>query len=282
MKSVVHERAGDKATIKTECRAGEGRKHVEKVEVDTLKYIERKLTEKGVQRLERHPADGLPLKHDPKKGHGGKYTWEGPGDEAENELDPAPPVLDERDPNYVEEEKEEPTGSDGGGLVVGQVEVAKVAEEGVARIEVDPLLKANYEAVGRDEEGCKRVTKHEVETHNIDTLKYIEKKLMDKGVHRKDRRPASGIPLGKQSKSGHGGKFTWEGPADEAEYELDDVPAAIDEKDPNYVDEEAEKSILKGEVSGVEGMVVGEVDVAKVAAEGVARVDVHPQLQPNA
>nr|GLL36373.1 uncharacterized protein LOC109181099 [Ipomoea trifida] len=139
-----------------------------------------------------------------------------------------------------------------------------------------------FRAVGKDEEGCKRVTKHEVETHNIDTLKYIEKKLMDKGVHRKDRRPASGIPLGKQSKSGHGGKFTWEGPADEAEYELDDVPAAIDEKDPNYVDEEAEKSILKGEVSGVEGMVVGEVDVAKVAAEGVARVDVHPQLQPNA
>lgn len=133
MKPAVHETAGDKVS-------GDRRNHV-----DTMKYIERKLTEKGVQRQERHPADGLPLKHDPKKGHGGKYTWEGPGKEAEDELDPAPPALDERDPNYVEEEKEEPTGNDGGGVVVGKVEVAKVAEEGVARIEVDPQLKANYE-----------------------------------------------------------------------------------------------------------------------------------------
>ncbi|XP_055811592.1 uncharacterized protein LOC129881408 [Solanum dulcamara] len=128
-------------TIKTECRANEeGRKHVEKLEidtknVDTVKYVEKKLMEKGVKRLERHPADGLPLKHDPKKGHGGKYTWEGPDKEADNELDPVPPALDEKDPNYVDEEetKEE----------MDVIEVAKLAGKGVARIDVDPNLKVN-------------------------------------------------------------------------------------------------------------------------------------------
>ncbi|KAG5584162.1 hypothetical protein H5410_044596 [Solanum commersonii] len=86
---------------------------------------------------------------------------------------------------------------------------------------------------------------------------------------KKDRRPIDGIPLNKQSKSRHGGKFTWDEPRDAVEYELDDdVPVAIDENDPNYVDDEDE------EVSGVEGLVVGEIDVAKVGDEGVARVDV--------
>ncbi|KAH0638565.1 hypothetical protein KY285_035151 [Solanum tuberosum] len=142
MKPVVQEINNGKVTIKTECRANEeGRKHVEKLEldtknVDTVKYVEKKLTEKGVQRLERHPSDGLPLKHDPKKGHGGKYTWEGPDKEADNELDPVPPALDEKDPNYVNEETEEEEG-----VIVGEIEVAKLAEEGVARIEVDPNLK---------------------------------------------------------------------------------------------------------------------------------------------
>ncbi|KAL0410041.1 UNVERIFIED_CONTAM: hypothetical protein Slati_3593800 [Sesamum latifolium] len=145
MKAVVDEKK-DKVTIRAECRADEGRKHVEKVElkthdVETVKYVERKLVDKGVGRLERHPADGLPLKHDPKKGHGGKYTWEGPEEEfeAEAELE-AEAAIDEKDPNYVEEEMGE-EGSDE--LVVGEVEVAKAAEEGVARIEVDPHLKVN-------------------------------------------------------------------------------------------------------------------------------------------
>ncbi|KAK6779458.1 hypothetical protein RDI58_021642 [Solanum bulbocastanum] len=140
MKPVVQEINNGKVTIKTECRANEeGRKHVEKLEldtknVDTVKYVEKKLTEKGVQRLERHPSDGLPLKHDPKKGHGGKYTWEGP----DKELDVVvPSALDEKDPNYVNEETEE----EEEGVIVGEIEVAKLAEEGVARIEVDPNLK---------------------------------------------------------------------------------------------------------------------------------------------
>ncbi|KAK4348417.1 hypothetical protein RND71_031172 [Anisodus tanguticus] len=133
--------------------------------------------------------------------------------------------------------------------------------------------------VSHDEEGKTKVTKLESDTHNIESLKHIEKKLIDKGIHRKDRRPIDGIPLNKQSKSGHGGKFTWEGPRDVID---DDVPAAIDENDPNYVDEEEEGKILRGEVSGVEGLVVGEVDVAKVVDEGVGRVDVVDRvLQEN-
>lgn len=142
MKAVMDEKK-DKVTIRAECRADEGRKHVEKVElkthdVETVKYVERKLVDKGVRRLDRHPADGLPLKHDPKKGHGGKYTWEGPEKEFEAELE-AEPAIDEKDPNFVEGEVAEEESE----LVVGEVEVAKAAEEGVARIEVDPQLKVN-------------------------------------------------------------------------------------------------------------------------------------------
>lgn len=163
MQPVVHKdkENKEKVEIRADCRAEEGRKHVERVQVkthdiDTLKYIERKLIDKGVQRMERHPADGLPLKHDPKKGHGGKYSWEGPDEEFMNELQAAPPAIDEKDPNYVDEEAEEGLvkrgeGSagddneddDGRGVVVGEVEAPKIAEEGVARVEVHPHLKSD-------------------------------------------------------------------------------------------------------------------------------------------
>ena len=142
----------------------EGRRRVEKVAVpetrrpDTLRYVERKLCEKGLHRMERHPVHGGYGPH--KSGHGGKYTWEGPDDLAHAELDPAPAAIDEGDPNYdggpaagevllgeapaaaaaaaAGEEEEE---SDQ--LVVGEVEVAKVAEAraGVSRIEVLPPLR---------------------------------------------------------------------------------------------------------------------------------------------
>ncbi|KAG9159078.1 hypothetical protein Leryth_017544 [Lithospermum erythrorhizon] len=147
MKPVLDENKGN-ITIKAACRADEEKtKHIEKVEVkthdvDTIKYVEKKLVEKGVQRLERHPADGLPLKHDPKKGHGGKYTWEGPSKGVENELEVAPIAIDENDPNYVDEEEEKKI-DEVGEIVVGEVEVAKKDEEGVARIEVDPKLMTN-------------------------------------------------------------------------------------------------------------------------------------------
>ncbi|XP_052176970.1 uncharacterized protein LOC127791173 [Diospyros lotus] len=137
------EKKDHKVTIRAAHRDEEGHKRVEKVElntrsVDTLKYVERKLVDKGVQRMERHPADGLPFgKPPPKGGHGGKYTWEGP---AEGELNPAPPAIDEGDPNYVVAAAEE---EEIDGVVVGEVEVAKAAEarEGVARIEIDPLIE---------------------------------------------------------------------------------------------------------------------------------------------
>ncbi|KAJ4711208.1 hypothetical protein OWV82_017265 [Melia azedarach] len=132
-------------------------------------------------------------------------------------------------------------------------------------------------AVSHDEEGRKRVEKTELNTHNIDTIKYVEKKLEDKGVQRMERHPADGIGIGRPPrKSGHGGKYTWEGPDDLAESELNAAPPAIDEKDPNYVDEEA----VPVEVAGY---VVGEVEVAKVAEdrEGVARIEVDPHLKVN-
>ena len=72
-----------------------------------------------------------------------------------------------------------------------------------------------------------------------------------------------GIPLGRQHKSGHGGKHTWEGPRDTAENELGAAPPAIDENDPNYVDEEAEDRILRGEV------MVGELELPTLAEGGV-------------
>ncbi|XP_031270898.1 uncharacterized protein LOC116129292 [Pistacia vera] len=137
-------------------------------------------------------------------------------------------------------------------------------------------------AVSHDEEGRKRVEKTELNTHNIDTIKYVEKKLIDKGVQRMDRHPANGIGIGRPPpKSGHGGKYTWEGPDDLAESELNAAPPAIDEKDPNYLDEEAEEKILRGVKSEVAGFVVGDVDVAKLAdeREGVARVEIDPHLK---
>ncbi|KAK7396633.1 hypothetical protein VNO78_17772 [Psophocarpus tetragonolobus] len=133
--------------------------------------------------------------------------------------------------------------------------------------------KVTMRAVSHDEEGKKRVEKREVNTHNIDTLKYVEKKLINKGVQRQDRHPADGIGIGRQPpKSGHGGKFTWEGPADLAENELLAAPAAIDKGDPNYEDDEDASEL-----------VVGEVQVSKVAEEhdGVARLEIDPRLQVN-
>ncbi|TYJ39754.1 hypothetical protein E1A91_A04G091200v1 [Gossypium mustelinum] len=145
----------------------------------------------------------------------------------------------------------------------------------------DPVV---IRAVGRDEEGRKKVEKAEVPSRNMGTIKYVEKKLQDKGVQRMDRHPASGIGIGRPPpKSGRGGKYTWEGPDDMMENELSPVPAAIDEKDPNYVDEEEEGRILRSEKSDVSGFVVGEVEVAKTAQDrdGVARVEVDAHLMPD-
>lgn len=127
-----------------------------------------------------------------------------------------------------------------------------------------------------DEEGRKRVEKVELDTHNIDTIKHVEKKLIDKGVQRRERHPIDGLPLSRgPPKSGHGGKYTWEGPNDLVDNELSGVPAAIDEKDPNYVDDD---EVLGDE--DVAGVVIGEVEVPKAeeAKSGVGRVEVDPRL----
>lgn len=146
----------------------------------------------------------------------------------------------------------------------------------------DKKEKVTIRAVSGDEEGRKRGEKIELNTRNKDTLKHIEKKLMDKGVQRMERHPVDGLGgIGKPPpKSGHGGKYTWEGPDNLVESELEEVPPAIDEKDPNYVDEEEEEKVLKGEDSDVAGLVVGEVEVPKAseAREGVARIEVDPRL----
>lgn len=142
-------------------------------------------------------------------------------------------------------------------------------------------------SVRRDEEGRQRVEKQELNTHHIDTVKYVEKKLEDEGVLRMERHPRDGSGIGRPPpKSGRGGKYTWEGPGDLAEGELDAAPPAVDEKDPNYVDEEEEQKILREEEEeegDVAGFVVGEVEVAKAAEdrEGVARVEVDPHLKIN-
>nr|XP_043612417.1 uncharacterized protein LOC122584268 [Erigeron canadensis] len=132
-----------------------------------------------------------------------------------------------------------------------------------------------FRAVSANEEGRKVVEKTEVQTHNPDTLKHIEKKLIDKGLHRLDRHPRDGIPLEKQSKGGRGGKYTWDGPGGMIDDELDPGPEVMDEKDPNYVSEEEEERVAREN----EGAVVGQVDVAKVAQQGVARIDVDPHLK---
>ncbi|VAH23293.1 unnamed protein product [Triticum turgidum subsp. durum] len=107
-------------------RDEEGHKVAEKVPVpetrraDTARHVERKLEEQGLHRLERHPANAP-------RGVG-------------SQLDPAPAAIDRNDPNYDEEEE----GGAQDEAVVGEVEVAKVAQAraGVARVEVaPPLLK---------------------------------------------------------------------------------------------------------------------------------------------
>ncbi|KAL9238827.1 hypothetical protein vseg_013200 [Gypsophila vaccaria] len=140
--------------------------------------------------------------------------------------------------------------------------------------------KVTIRAKHRDEEGRMKVEKVEVATHNTETLKHIEKKLVDTGVHRLERHSADPRASVKKPapKKGHGGKFTWEGPGAEAETELQaEAEEVLDKGDPNYVDDEDD---VVGDDEDVRDRVVGEVEAAKVAEsrEGVARLDLHPKL----
>ncbi|VVA97065.1 unnamed protein product [Arabis nemorensis] len=136
------------------------------------------------------------------------------------------------------------------------------------------VLRAEH----RNEEGRKSVDKFELKTRNPDTIKQVEKKLMEKGVQRMERHPSDGNSLKRPPpKSGHGGKFTWEGPDRMEDYEMQPDPPAMDEGDPNYDEEQTAKKEVGGDDVAVE-LVKGEVDVAKEAPAGVARVDVDPRL----
>ncbi|ESQ49068.1 hypothetical protein EUTSA_v10021699mg [Eutrema salsugineum] len=128
-----------------------------------------------------------------------------------------------------------------------------------------------------DKESRKSVEKFEVKTRNPETIKQVERKLMEKGVQRMDRHSSDGIPLKRPpSKSGHGGKYTWEGPDRMEDYEMQPDPPAMDEGDPNYDEEQTKKKIGDDDVAVA--LVRGEVEVAKEAPAGVARVEVDPRL----
>ncbi|CAK9139905.1 unnamed protein product, partial [Ilex paraguariensis] len=66
----------------------------------------KKQIQQGNLRLDRQPGDGLPINHDHKKGRGGIHTWEGPVGEGHVRFNIAPPAIDKKDPNYVDEDDE--------------------------------------------------------------------------------------------------------------------------------------------------------------------------------
>ncbi|CAF2126790.1 unnamed protein product [Brassica napus] len=135
------------------------------------------------------------------------------------------------------------------------------------------VLRAEH----RDEEGRKAVDKLELKTRNPDTIKQVEKKLMDKGVQRMERHPSDGTQIKRPPpKSGHGGKYTWEGSDRMEDYEMQPDPAAMDEGDPNYDEEKIGGG--GGDDVAVE-VVKGEVEVAKEAPGGVARVEVRGEAR---
>ncbi|KAL2609224.1 hypothetical protein R1flu_027797 [Riccia fluitans] len=76
---------------------------------------------------------------------------------------------------------------------------------------------------------------------------YAHAKNVKKGSERLDRRSGRGVS-GQPKKSGHGGKYTWDGPASEEDLE-EDVVIALDKNDPNYVDEpEMEETEVRSKV----------------------------------
>lgn len=89
---------------------------------------------------------------------------------------------------------------------------------------------------------------------------HAHKKNLKTGVERLDRRSAH-PQKNAVKKHGHGGKYTIDGPYTIEDY-LDPVPAAADERDPNYIDPTDEEVVKEAGIPVVE--------VAKVAPTGVA------------
>jgi len=93
---------------------------------------------------------------------------------------------------------------------------------------------------------------------------YEHQKNLKAGTERLDRR-STHPDKNAVKKHGHGGKFTVDGPYTDADYS-EHIPAAMDERDPNFIDpadEQADKDA---------GIPV--VEVAKVAATGAGAA--HP------
>ncbi|XP_010552987.1 PREDICTED: uncharacterized protein LOC104823222 [Tarenaya hassleriana] len=72
MQTVSVDEKKNTVVLKAEHRSEDGMKRIEKFELktrnpDKIKHIERKLMDQGVQRMERHPMDGIPLKRPPPK-----------------------------------------------------------------------------------------------------------------------------------------------------------------------------------------------------------------------
>uniref|UniRef100_A0A7N0V566 Uncharacterized protein n=1 Tax=Kalanchoe fedtschenkoi TaxID=63787 RepID=A0A7N0V566_KALFE len=109
-----------------------------------------------------------------------------------------------------------------------------------------------------DEAGMKGVEKQEVRTRDADTAKDVERKLGEKGLMRRDRQAVDGRGGVKRPppKQGRGGRFTWEGPGGAVEAEAEALPGAVDENDPNYVDEEEEAAAEGGGGGAAVGKVV--------------------------
>ncbi|EOY08101.1 Uncharacterized protein TCM_022422 [Theobroma cacao] len=164
-------------------------------------------------------------------------------------------------------------------------------EDKASKVEMKPINDKKedkktpvvIQAVSHDEERKKKVEKTEVPSRNIDTIKYVEKKLEDKGVQRMERHPANGIGIGRPPpKSGHGGKYTWEGLMTWQRTSCWRC-LQLSMRRTQTISMRRKNRGLRGEKSDVAGFVMGEVEVAKAFEdrEGVARVELDPHLKVN-
>jgi hypothetical protein len=101
---------------------------------------------------------------------------------------------------------------------------------------------------------------------SVKRAEYARSLGVKKGFERLDRRSASGT-RGGTKKSGHGGKFTWDGPNSEEEGYDVASPPVTDRNDPNYVDEpvkEEEEKVAEEKEVGIAAtpMVVGLAELA--------------------
>lgn len=87
---------------------------------------------------------------------------------------------------------------------------------------------------------------------------------LKKGIERLDRRSAN-PNKGAVKKQGHGGKFTVDGPYHEEDY-ADPIPAAMDEKDPNFIDPSEEQADMEA------GIPVIKVPKAEATGVGVIHI----------